>query len=133
MGEKNIAYINGDIDAFASFGVEPTVTLSIDSLYFSDDPDGLIRQLSGIKNNRLYLFYSQYLFDEASADKRILNCEQTKIAEILRRNAIRFSAVDYSENECALYRNSIQALQKRRLAFEKKEMRTFFKTSSGKT
>lgn len=119
MGEKNIAYINGDIDAFASFGVEPTVTLSIDSLYFSDDPDGLIRQLSGIKNNRLYLFYSQYLFDEASADRRILNCEQTKIAEILRRNAIRFSAVDYSENERALYRNSIQALQKRKPEFEK--------------
>ena len=115
---KSIAYINSDMDSFASFGVKPTITLCIDSLYFSDDPDELIRHLSGIKNNRLYLFYSQYLFDEASADRRILNCEQTKLAEILRRNAIRFSAVDYSQNEHALYRNSIRILQKYKQAFE---------------
>ncbi len=116
---KNFQYINGDIDAFVSFGVKPTITLSVDSLYFSEDPDGLIRQLNGVKNNRLYLFYSQYLFDEASADRRTLNSDQTKIAEILRRNAIRFSAVDYSENERALYRNSIRVLQKLEPAFEK--------------
>ena len=116
---KSMAYINGDMDSFESFGVKPTITLCIDSLYFSDDPDGLIRQLSDIKNNRLYLFYSQYLFDEASADRRILNSEQTQIAQILRRNAIRFSAVDYSQSEHALYRNSIRILQKLKPAFEK--------------
>jgi hypothetical protein len=33
----------------------------------------------------MYLFYSQYIFDEASEDKSILNINKTKIANALKK------------------------------------------------
>ena len=40
-----ITYINGDIDKLSHYNLKPTITLSIDSLYFSKDLDMLVRQL----------------------------------------------------------------------------------------
>ena len=114
----NVSYIKGDIDAFSSYQLNPTVTLCIDSLYFSADAEALIRQLRAIVPNRLYLFYSQYLFGESSADKGMLACGNTAIGAILNQNGIPFTAVDYSENEFHLYEASLRALQKHARAFE---------------
>ena len=66
----------------------------------------------------MYLFYSQYIFDEAVEDKSILNSHKTKIADALNKNNIFFKTIDFSENECLLYENSIRALQKYKKKFE---------------
>lgn len=52
---KAITYINGDIDRISDYNVKPTITLSIDSLYFSNDLDKLVRVLNNIENNKMYL------------------------------------------------------------------------------
>ena len=115
---KTITYINGDIDRISDYSIKPTITLSIDSLYFSNDLDKLVRQLNSIENNKMYLFYSQYIFDEVSGDKSILHSCNTKIADILNKNRIPFKTIDYSENESLLYENSLRLLQKYKRAFE---------------
>lgn len=115
---RAITYINGDIDRISDYDIKPTIILSVDSLYFSSDLDKLIRQLKNIKNNRMYLFYSEYLFDEATGDKRVLQSDNTKIAEVLKKNGIPFRTFDYSENERFLYDKSLKALNKLKSAFE---------------
>lgn len=109
---KKITYINGDIDKLSEYGLKPSITLAIDSIYFSNDLDKLIQQLKSIRNNRLYLFYSQYIFDESSGDRSILHCDKTRLAEILKENEIPYKTVDYSENERSLYENSLRVLRK---------------------
>lgn len=115
---REITYINGDIDKLSHYNLKPTITLSIDSLYFSKDLDMLVRQLKSLENNKMYLFYSQYIFDEILGEKSILHSHNTKIAEVLNKNHIPFKTIDYSENECLLYENSLKALKKYKKAFE---------------
>lgn len=121
-----ITYINGDIDRISDYSVKPTVTLSIDSLYFSKNLDKLVRQLNNIENNKMYLFYSQYIFDEVFGDKSILHSHNTKIAEVLNKNNIPFKTIDYSENERLLYENSLKVLQKYKQAFEDEENKDLY-------
>ncbi|MGE5677591.1 MAG: hypothetical protein ACM3ZR_05985 [Pseudomonadota bacterium] len=111
-------YINGDIDRIADYNVKPTITLSIDSLYFSNDLDGLVQYLRNIENNKMYLFYSQYIFDETAVDKSILLSHNTKVADALNKNGIHFKTIDYSGNERLLYENSMRVLQKYETAFK---------------
>ncbi len=115
---KAITYISGDIDRISDYNIRPTIVLSIDSLYFSKDMDKLIQQLSCIGSNKMYLFYSQYIFDEASGDLSILNSNNTKIADVLNKNGISFKTVDYSDNEHLLYENSLRVLKKHISEFE---------------
>lgn len=115
---KAITYINGDIDRISEYGVRPTITLSIDSLYFSNNLDKLVQQLNNFENNKMYLFYSQYIFDEDSGDKSILHSHNTKIADVLNNNRIPYKTIDYSENERLLYENSLRVLQKYKRAFD---------------
>lgn len=58
---KAFKYIKGDIDRISDYGLKPTVTLSIDSLYFSKDLDKLVGQLKSIENNKMYLFFTIYI------------------------------------------------------------------------
>lgn len=115
---SKLTYLNADLDRISDYDTSPTITLSIDSLYFSKDLTALMRQLNRVKNNRMYLFYSQYLFDEAAGDKRTLQSDHTKVADALQYNDISFHTIDYSENERSLYQNSLEALQRHRKAFE---------------
>ena len=115
---KAFKYIKGDIDRISDYGLKPTVTLSIDSLYFSKDLDKLVGQLKSIENNKMYLFFSQYIFDEAVENKSILDSNKTKIADTLNKNNIIFNTIDFSKNECLLYENSIRVLQKYKKKFE---------------
>lgn len=115
---KAIKYINGDIDRISEYNIRPTVVLSIDSLYFSKNMDRLVQQLDHMGSSRSYLFYSQYIFDEASADKSILRGNNTKIADVLNKNGICYKTVDYSENEHLLYERSLKALEKYKKQFE---------------
>jgi len=66
----------------------------------------------------MYLFYSQYIFDEGSTDMSILHSHNTKIADVLNNNRIPFKTIDYSENERLLYENSLRVLQKYKRAFD---------------
>ncbi|MFX4262509.1 class I SAM-dependent methyltransferase [Pelotomaculum propionicicum] len=116
---KVISYINGDIDMLASYDLKPSITLSIDSLYFSNDLDGLIRQLKSIENNRLYLYSSQYIFDETRKNEISLHRDNTRIARVLRQNGMLYKTVDYSENEHSLYENAVKALPKYKNDFER--------------
>ncbi len=115
---KAFTYINGDIDRISDYRLKPTITLSIDSLYFSNDLDKLVQQLNSIENNRMYLFYSQYIFDEVCIDKSILQSRNTKLADVLNKNNISFKTIDYSENERLFYENSLRVLKKYKKTFE---------------
>ncbi len=115
---NGITYINGDIDQISGYHLTPTVTLSVDSLYFSKDLDHLLCQLYNFEGNRMYLFYSQYLFDETAGDRSILRGDHTKVADILNENEISYETIDYSENERLLYERSLAALKKRKKEFE---------------
>jgi len=114
---KNIKYLNGDIDDIEKFNLHPTVTLLVDSIYFSRDPEKLIRNLCHIKNNRIYLFYSQYLFENDIADKGVLRGDFTNIADILKKIKVSYKVIEYSKNERILYEKSLYALEKRKKAF----------------
>lgn len=115
---KSVTYINGDIDRLPDYNLKPTVTLSIDSLYFSNDFNTLLRHLRRLKNNRMYLFYSQYLFEDTGA-RSILRADYTKLADILKQNAFSYETIDYSENERLLYERALAALEKRKEEFRK--------------
>ncbi len=115
--DQLITYINGDIDRISDYKLTPTVTLSIDSLYFSKDLDKLLRHLYGLKNNRMYLFYSQYLFEETIGDRDALRSDHTKVADVLSKNGFSYKTIDYSKNERLLYERSLIALKKRKEEF----------------
>lgn len=115
---KFITYIKGDIDSLADYNLRPNITLSIDSLYFSSNLDGLIKALKDNKSNRMYLFYSQYILDEAAKDRAILHCDKTKLAVILQKNKLDYRVVEYSNNEYDLYINALKVLPKYKDALE---------------
>lgn len=107
-----ISYIDGDLDALPDYNVRPTLTLAVDSLYFSTDLDRLVKLLKEMENNRMYLYYSQYIFDEVQKDERLLQPDHTRLASILGKNGIPYRVVDYSANEHALYENALEILPK---------------------
>ncbi|MDD4803269.1 MAG: methionine biosynthesis protein MetW [Syntrophomonas sp.] len=109
-----IAYIDGDLDELADYHISPTITLAVDSLYFSSDLDRLVRRLKSFPNNRWYLYYSQYIFKKSQKDESLLESDNTRLAAVLRRNEITYRAVDYSTNERTLYENALQILPKYR-------------------
>lgn len=122
VSDRNgITYINGDIDQISGYHLTPTVTLSIDSLYFNKNLDNLLRQLYNFEGNRMYLFYSQYLFDETVGDRSTLQGDHTKVADILNKNKIFYKTIDYSDNERMLYKRSLADPKKRKKAFIEEE------------
>jgi SAM-dependent methyltransferase len=121
-----IKYLDGNIDTLSDYHITPDITLSIDSLYFSNDLDRLIMSLRSIKNNRLYLYYSQYIFDETEKDRTSLECDQTRIARLLQKNAIPYQTVDYSANEHALYENGLKILPKYKKTFESESLHDLY-------
>jgi hypothetical protein len=54
--------LKGIIDALADYRISPTLTLAVDSLYFSSDLDGLIAELKAIPRNRLYSCIGRSIF-----------------------------------------------------------------------
>lgn len=115
--DKDIQYICGNYEDLKDYGLSPTITLSIDSLYFCADIDKIVEQLGSYVGNRLYLFWSQYLFDEA-ADRTCLKNDHTSLACALQKARIAYKAVDYSKNEYCLYIALERALRSRRHLFE---------------
>ena len=119
-------YINGNIDELKSCSVSPNITISVDSLYFSNRLDRLLNILTKINGNRLYLYYSQYIFDEKNEDKNILKCDHTRVAESLKKAGIKYKTIDYSENERDLYEKAMQILPKYEKAFEQEGNESLF-------
>jgi SAM-dependent methyltransferase len=109
---RSVRYIKGDIDLLPDYHLNHTVALSIDSLYFSNNVDALIRTLYGFQSCRKYLFYSQYLFENTSEDRSILHADKTRVADVLNRNGFPYKAIDYSKNEQLLYEKSVVILNK---------------------
>lgn len=114
---KSVRYIKGDIDCLSDYNMNPTVALSIDSLYFSNRFDNLLHTLCDLKSCKKYLFYSQYLFDKATGDRSILHRDNTSVACSLKRYGIPYEVIDYSVNEQLLYEKSLTALEKLRQDF----------------
>lgn len=123
---KLFTYINGNIDEIESCNLSPNITISVDSLYFSSRLNRLLEILTKINGNRLYLYYSQYVFDKKNEDKNILKCDHTRIAESLKKAGIKYKTIDYSENERDLYEKAMQILPKYEEAFEQEGNKTLF-------
>ncbi|MCX7711417.1 MAG: class I SAM-dependent methyltransferase [Clostridia bacterium] len=115
---KTIEYLEGNIDTLADYRLAPSTILSVDSLYFSCDLEQLISTLKETKS-RLYLYYSQYIFDEKQKDRTALQKEHTRLAEILQKNSMSYSAIEYSRNEYGLYENTLRVLPKFQSYFER--------------
>jgi len=113
---REIQYICGDFEHLRDYGLSPTVTLSIDSMYFCAGIDKIMEQLGSRAGNRLYFYWSQYLSDEA-ADRDRLKSDRTALACSLQKAGIAYKAVDFSQNEHHLYIALEQALRNRRHAF----------------
>ncbi|HQK35773.1 MAG TPA: class I SAM-dependent methyltransferase [Spirochaetales bacterium] len=105
-------YLRGDIDEVNSASLSPTVTIAVDSLYFSRDLEALIGSLHSIKGNKMYLFYSQYSFEGSRLTKEALKKDCTEIAAILNRLEIPYRTIEYSENERLMYERSLKALER---------------------
>lgn len=114
---RSFDYIEGNIDELESYGICPNITVAVDSLYFINDLDRLVKKLTDIKENRLYLYYSQYIFDENQEEKAILDRSNTRLAKSLNHARINYKIIDYSENERNLYENGLQILPKYKDAF----------------
>ncbi len=110
--DSAVRYIKGDIDFLPDYGLNPTVALSVDSLYFSRDLNALLLAICDYQNCRKYFFYSQYIFDAASENMSILHGDRTSVADVLNRNGIAYSIIDYSSNEKLLYEKSLSILEK---------------------
>ena len=118
-GSSLVTYLRGDIDRLQEYGLNQTITLSVDSLYFSSDPEKLLLRLTADRKNRLYLFYSQYLFGTDVTSLDSLKEDQTKVGAILNRHAIPYQAIDFSENEKRFYERSLRALERLEPDFER--------------
>lgn len=112
-----VRYISGDFDRFCKLVVKPSITLCIDSLYFSKDLGKLLSQIHSLQNNRAFLFYSQYIFEENPSGRTILQVDHTVLAEQLKRQNISYRAVDFSENERVFYPVALSTLEKQRDKF----------------
>ncbi len=112
-GKRNesLRYVQGDIDSIPNYNLNPTVAVSIDSLYFSSSLEAILRDLCSFPNCRKYLFYSQYLFDEKPTDRSALLADNTMVARILKMNVVSYETVDFSYNEKRLYERSLTILQ----------------------
>jgi len=123
-----ILYINENLDDLVEYTISPTITLAVDSLYFSADLNRLIRHLKSFSNNRLYLYYSQYIFSENQRDETLLQPDNTRLGAALRRTGITYRTIDYSSNEYALYENALRVLPKYQKAFADEENSYLYET-----
>lgn len=82
----------------------------------------------GIYGYRMYIFYSQYIFDEANKDKVVLHHDNTRIAGSLQKNELKYRVVDYSANESALYENALIILPKYKNSLTQEGNRELFET-----
>lgn len=113
-----LCYLQSDIDNLPEIDLRPTITFSIDSLYFSNDLHRVLKALLEVKNNRLYLFYSQYIFDETQKDRALLDGDNSRLASVLQTLGVSYEALDFSENEFLLYKKGLEILPKYKKAFE---------------
>jgi hypothetical protein len=74
--------------------------------------------LTNLNGNRLYLYYSQYIFDEKTEDKDVLKYNNTTLARNLNRLGVNYKTINYSENERNLYERGIHILPKYKDALE---------------
>lgn len=119
-GNPNLVnYLCGDIDRLQEYGLEQTITLSVDSLYFSGDLEKLLLSFVTKRNSRLYFFYSQYLLGEGTVSRDSLKEDRTKVGEILNRYATSYRTIDFSMNEKCLYERSLRILERLESDFER--------------
>lgn len=129
--EKNCkiaTYIDGDMDVLSEYKLTPNITIAIDSLYFSDNLGKVIDTLRTSQNNILYLFYSQYVFDESEGNKDMVEVDKTRMAKALQGKGIRYKVIDFCENEHSLYENAIRTLPKYKSQFEIEGNADFYET-----
>lgn len=112
-----ISFIKGDIDKLLEYGLTPNICISVDSLYFSADLEALLNDLKSISVNRLYLFYSQYIFDAKKKQEILLHADHTRLGAILRQANLPYKTIDFSTNERSLYENELGILPKYRDSF----------------
>lgn len=112
-----INYIQGDLDNIAGYELTANICLAIDSLYFSENMEALICDLKSI-SNRMYLFYSQYLFDATKKHETSLLADHTRLGSVLLQTGCPYKTIDFSTNEQSLYEKGLTILPKYRDLFE---------------
>jgi Cyclopropane fatty acid synthase and related methyltransferases len=123
---RSIKYIDGNMDELESYGIDWDITVSVDSLYFCNDLNKLLSTLTNRKGNRLYLYYSQYIFDGEQHDKDILAYDNTRLARSLNLAGINYKVIDYSEKERKLYERGMQVLSEYEDAFDREGNRDLY-------
>jgi len=114
----SISYRKGDMEEIQTYEVHSDITISIDSLYFCKQPGAMLRYRYRNSRKGMYLFYSQYLFENEAEQRELLQSDGTRLAQTLKRNGIPYATIDYSKNERMLYTRALDTLRAYRHAFE---------------
>jgi SAM-dependent methyltransferase len=115
--DERITYLEADMRSIQELELHPTATICVDSLYFVESLDEILSCLYRKPGNRMFLFFSQYLFEPDEKQER-LKADNTGLAEALHRTGIPYTTIDFSANERVLYERSIRALERLQPAFE---------------
>ncbi len=130
--DERITYKKADMRAISQLELHPTATICVDSLYFVERLDDILQNLHLKPGNRMFLFFSQYLFEPGESAAR-LKPNGTGLAEALQRLGISYTTIDFSANEQALYDRSMIALERLQPAFEREGNSELFRQKTQET
>jgi len=94
--------------------------IAIDTLYYVDDLEETLRQLTAVLNHavgQMGLFYTQWINDPA--DRAALQPEHTSLAVLLKKHHLKFTALDLTEPEALHWHKKLAALEQLKPEFEK--------------
>jgi ubiquinone/menaquinone biosynthesis C-methylase UbiE len=119
--QDRLTYVVGDMEELSFDGERFDAIISIDTLYFVDSVDAIIRKLRRLLKptlGRLAIFYGQSRGPEEPAD--VLRPENTKVGVALSNNGLAYDAIDYTENSRQIWIREIAAAEelKERFAAE---------------
>lgn len=93
--------------------------LAIDTLYYVDDLEETLRQLSAVlkPTGRMGLFYTQWINDRA--DRADLLPANTALAVLLKKHNLKFTSFDLTEAEAEHWQKKLAVLEQLEPEFEK--------------
>lgn len=93
--------------------------ISIDTLYYVDDPEETLKQIVSILKpaGRIGIFYTQWINDLAESEN--LLPENTYLAKLLEKYDLKFRALDLTPNEAGHWRKKVEVLEEMKPQFER--------------
>jgi len=93
--------------------------IAIDTLYFVDDLSDTVQKMKDLlkQNGKIGIFYSQMIKSDDS--KEMLLPDKTKLAQVLKKNNLKFMTWNFTEDEKEHWKNSKEIAETLKEEFEK--------------